>query len=330
LGAAVKIPAGAHKITAGLTNDFRTSSCDRNVMIDKLSLTTAVAPAPAPTPTPAPAPEPAPAPASAPSISNLTASVKDGVATISYAKSGGAISSLTWRTTGTAAHTGSIAQPDVATFTAALPAGSYTMYVRAANALGADEDPVTITIPATTPTPDPEPTPEPAAPSGRLIWNGDFATGNLTQYTSTGGKVQYDTSVDEMRVVDDPVLGGPAVGGRKALKVTVHNSSKDPAQDSPKHRAQAESPKVIGLTDEVYVGYSLLLPHDFPTVHTAGPVTWGGINVQQASLWEVHGYPYGGSPPMGFRVRDSLASSASASSRATRSTRCARRSCSPR
>jgi hypothetical protein len=168
--------------------------------------------------------------------------------------------------------------------------------------------------PAPAPTPTPEPTPTPApepapapVPSGRLIWNGDFSTGNLSQYTTTGGKVQYDTSVDEMRVVDDPVLGSPAVGGRKALKVTVHNSSKDPAQDSPKHRAQAESPKVIGLTDEVYVGYSLLLPDDFPTVHTAGPVTWGGANVQQASMWEVHGAPYGGSPPMGFRIRDSLA-----------------------
>jgi hypothetical protein len=58
LGAAVKIPAGAHKITAGLTNDYRTSSCDRNLMIDKLALTTAVAPAPA-RPTP---PDAAPSP----------------------------------------------------------------------------------------------------------------------------------------------------------------------------------------------------------------------------------------------------------------------------
>ncbi len=284
-GAAVKVPAGAHKITAGLVNDYRTSSCDRNLMVDKVALTSAATTAPVIDP-PVQEPTQPPAPTSAPSISNLTASVADGVATIAYAKAGGAISSLTWRTTGTGAHTGTVAQPDVASFTAALPAGSYTMYVRAANAVGDDEDPVTITVPAAPGTPTQEPTDPVTAPTGRLIWNGDFSTGNFSQYA----KVQV-ASTDSATIMDDPILGS----ARKALKLTVHNYSQDPTSStSPKHRAQAESPSVIGLSDDVYIGFSLLLPKTFPTIHNRGLVS-PTTSSMQAALHSIYGAPFGGS-----------------------------------
>jgi hypothetical protein len=235
LAAAVKIPAGAHKISAGLINDYRTSSCDRNVFIDKITLTTEAAPVANPPvveePVVAPPVEepvqphvPA-APTSAPSIADLTASVKDGVATIAYAKSGGAIQNLTWRTTGSGVHSGSVAQPDVASFTATLPAGTYIMYVRAANTIGADEDPVTFTVPTTTNTPTPEPgggePTQPPAETGPLTIKTGFESRNGSGWTTLAEEQTFlrnlDAASDRVSVAEI----GRSVQGRPIQLVTV-------------------------------------------------------------------------------------------------------------
>ncbi len=122
---------------------------------------------------------------------------------------------------------------------------------------------------------------------GVVLWNGDFSTGDLSQYP----KVAVDPA-DSADVVDDPILG-PA---RKALKLTVSNTSPDPAQPgSPKHRAHAESPEMIGLTDDVYVGLSVLVPRDFPVIHTPGDV--GNGIARQCALHSLYGAPYSGSSP---------------------------------
>jgi hypothetical protein len=53
-----------------------------------------------------------------------------------------------------------------------------------------------------------------------VLWNGDFSSGDLSQYPEVN-VAHSDTAA----VVDDPVLGR----ARKALRLTVHNSSRDPS-----------------------------------------------------------------------------------------------------
>lgn len=71
--AAVALKAGAHKITVAFPNNFRTSSCNRDLFVDQIKLAKATkapvmggVPNPAPSLKPAPAPAPAPVPAPAP------------------------------------------------------------------------------------------------------------------------------------------------------------------------------------------------------------------------------------------------------------------------
>jgi hypothetical protein len=56
-GVTVSLPKGIHTVKAAFVNDYATSSCDRNLYADKLTLldqTTSPAPSPTPAPTPAP------------------------------------------------------------------------------------------------------------------------------------------------------------------------------------------------------------------------------------------------------------------------------------
>jgi len=132
---------------------------------------------------------------------------------------------------------------------------------------------------------------EPRA-QGVVLWNGDFSPGDLSQYP----EVDVDAG-DRATVVDDPILG-PA---RKALRFTVHNTSRDPTSPtSPKHRAQAASPRMIRRGDEVYIGFSLLLPRSFPTVHGRGAVDPRGTKAWQCALHAIYGAPHAGSSPQGL------------------------------
>lgn len=60
--ATVALAAGTHSVSVDFTNDHKTSSCDRNLLVDSVTLKAPAASAPAPTPTPAPNPTPTPAP----------------------------------------------------------------------------------------------------------------------------------------------------------------------------------------------------------------------------------------------------------------------------
>ncbi len=70
--ASVALAAGTHTIKAAFTNDYKSGSCDRNLIVDSFSLkaaattTTSTAPAPTPAPTATPTSTPAPAPTSTP------------------------------------------------------------------------------------------------------------------------------------------------------------------------------------------------------------------------------------------------------------------------
>lgn len=56
--AMLSLPAGAHSVKVSYSNDYRSSGCDRNLIVDSVSLVAATTSAPAPAPTPAPTPAP--------------------------------------------------------------------------------------------------------------------------------------------------------------------------------------------------------------------------------------------------------------------------------
>jgi hypothetical protein len=165
--------------------------------------------------------------------------------------------------------------------------------------LAADAAPRGASEPARTARPAPAGGPPPGRPArrpaGRVLWSGDFSQG-LSRYA----RVSVDPA-DSAEVVDDPILGAR----RKALKLTVLNSSADPAQPgSPKHRAQAESPTIIGLDADVYIGLSILIPKDFPRMHNPGDVGNGAV-ARQAALHSIYGKPYSGSSPQQIGITGS-------------------------
>jgi hypothetical protein len=65
------------------------------------------------------------------------------------------------------------------------------------------------------------------------------------------------------------------------------------------------SPSIIGLTDDVYVGWSVLIPDDFPRTHKAGAVDTNGTLAEQCLLHSIYGRPYGGSSPQGVGLHRS-------------------------
>ncbi len=52
--ATFNLPAGTHSVKAAFTNDYRSSSCDRNLILDSVRLVSATTTAPTATPAPAP------------------------------------------------------------------------------------------------------------------------------------------------------------------------------------------------------------------------------------------------------------------------------------
>lgn len=60
--AALSLPAGNHSVKLAFSNDYRSSACDRNLIVDSVKLVAAVPSTTAPAPTPTATPTPVPAP----------------------------------------------------------------------------------------------------------------------------------------------------------------------------------------------------------------------------------------------------------------------------
>jgi len=86
--------------------------------------------------------------------------------------------------------------------------------------------------------------------------------------------------------VDDPVLGAT----RKVAKFTVYDGDVG-LTDNP--RAQIESPSVLRNGGEYWVGWSTMLPNDFPSALPSG----GWITMQS-----IYGPPYNGAGPIATRI----------------------------
>lgn len=147
----------------------------------------------------------------------------------------------------------------------------------------------TATTPTPTPTP-PAPTPTPTTPPvynpADRIATRDFESGNLSGFTN-------QSCPSGAVVVQSPVRKG-----NNSVRMTVTDSdtsSKCSAVPTNNPRAQLIVNGVeFGEGDEFYVGMSVYLPANFPTI---------GAPVYGVQVMEIYGPPFGGSPPIGIEIR---------------------------
>jgi hypothetical protein len=138
----------------------------------------------------------------------------------------------------------------------------------------------TPTAPVVTPTPTaPVATPTPSPVKGTVLFNGALDGGNLN------GWFMQQCTPDRTQVLPDP-LGV----NRKAMRMTVYNSDVAPCTPTENPRAQALSPSIIKEGDDVWFGYSIMVPNDFPTTTAAGD-NW-------VSVASIYGPPFANSGPM--------------------------------
>ncbi len=119
----------------------------------------------------------------------------------------------------------------------------------------------------------------PPSEPGRVIWNGDVSTGDLSQYA-----LVQQCAPDRTTVVPDP-LGGD----RKAIRFRVADTDVKPCTPTINPRAQALSPSLLEEGEDYWVGYSVLVPRDFPVTRQRGD-NW-------ISLASIYGPPYKGAGP---------------------------------
>ena len=120
-------------------------------------------------------------------------------------------------------------------------------------------------------------TPAPPPPPS---WNGDFDTGDLTQYDAVQG-----AAPDRIRTVTSLRREGPF-----AVRLTARDED---LQGGENPRAQLLTNVMHRPGDEQYIGWSTYFPADFPAI-----VGTGAFFVS----FQFHGPPYNGSPPLGFGV----------------------------
>ena len=163
------LSAGSHKVTTAFTNDLKTSTCDRNLRVDKVSVTPTVVSAPVTSPTPTP--DPTPTPTTAPSTITIALASGDPSRVVFGLPTGTAKVHIYESDTATyPAASGTYDYKDISAATAASPWQPSRAYVDAialdstGKAIGTwfSSSPggsrVKVTLASTTPTTDPTPT----------------------------------------------------------------------------------------------------------------------------------------------------------------------------
>jgi len=131
--------------------------------------------------------------------------------------------------------------------------------------------------------PSPEDPGRPPSEPGRVLWNGDVSTGDLSQY-----RVQ-ECERGRTTVVPDP-LGS----GRNAIRFTVRDTDVAPCTPTENPRAQALSPSILQPGGEYWIGWSVLVPNEFPRTTSAGD-NW-------ISLGSIYGPPFEGNGSNGMKM----------------------------
>jgi hypothetical protein len=119
--------------------------------------------------------------------------------------------------------------------------------------------------------------------SGEVLWSGDFSTGDLSQYD-----VQA-CAPDRAQVVRDP-----RGLDRNVVRFSVRNTDVAPCTPTENPRAQALSPEILQPGGDYWVGWSVLVPKDFPTTRARGD-NW-------ISLGSIYGPPADGPSGTGIKM----------------------------
>jgi hypothetical protein len=112
-----------------------------------------------------------------------------------------------------------------------------------------------------------------------LLFDAALATKGLSAYANV-------VNPGAISVVDDPV-----VFGRKVLKLTVPDGSTGGLTGD--NRAQVETAQQFAPGQDIYIGFSILFPADFPDL----PAWFSDSDPSWLTLAEVYGPPFAGSSP---------------------------------
>lgn len=123
----------------------------------------------------------------------------------------------------------------------------------------------------------------PPSEEGRLLFNGDVSTGDLSQYQD---RVQH-CDADRTTVVEDPL----GVQGH-VIRFHVLDTDVAPCTPSDNPRAQVLSPDILREGEEYWIGWSVLIPDEFPVTAPNGD-NW-------IALGSTYGPPHEGSSGNGI------------------------------
>lgn len=133
----------------------------------------------------------------------------------------------------------------------------------------------------------PPPPPAPPAVAGGILFADDFESGNIE------GWQNQSCSPDRVTVytsAEQPAWPPPPQGNR-AVRLLAYDSDVEPCTPTENPRAQIVSPEILEDEMEVWEGFSVAFPPDYPSIE--------GNVVQQD-----HGPPYSGSPPVAIRTKE--------------------------
>jgi len=119
--------------------------------------------------------------------------------------------------------------------------------------------------------------------SNQVLWSDDLTEGTHGSY-----EIQA-CAEDRVRIVRDP-----RGLDRNVLKLTVRNSDVAPCTPTRHPRAQASSPGLLKEGGTYWIGWSVLVPRDFPTARGKGD-NW-------ISLGSIYGPPFRGTGSNGIKM----------------------------
>jgi hypothetical protein len=141
----------------------------------------------------------------------------------------------------------------------------------------------------------PPPRPPPPPGNGSVVFNGDFSTGNLSQFNLVQA-CPGPSPAQGIQVVSNPVHPGY----KYSAMFTVTDQSINPTcanLGSPGHpEANLITSPLFTPGKDLYIGFSTFFPSNFPTMCTP----W--VSACWMQVMEMYGRPFGGSSPVAIGV----------------------------
>lgn len=147
-----------------------------------------------------------------------------------------------------------------------------------------------------------------ATATASVVWNGDFETGNLSQYQlgDTQSDLQWCNADDALVYThaSQPTWPTPVAPGTRAVRLKADDTDVSPCTSTANPRSQLGSAPIMANGTAVWESWSMYVPTTFPDVPVSGacPLCVGGnpFYVSQQDF----AAPFSGSPPFGFGFSD--------------------------